>query len=121
MRIWGEGLSILGILAGILLLALHQLLFCRLRIYNWDGKRYRFVGRAGIRRVRGAFEVMMPERTADLSWTTDYRLVPGRSFVRQNRYRDMMVCAGKMTVWVPVEESMQAEIYYRYQTPVKNR
>ena len=121
MRIWGEGLGILGILAGMLLLALYQLRFCRLRIYNWDGKRYRFVGRAGIKRVRGAFEVTMPERAADLSWTTDYRLVPGRSFVRQNRYRDMTVHAGKSTVWVPVEESMQAEIYYRYQTPVKNR
>lgn len=103
----------LGLLSAAGLLLLHFLLFETVRVYNWNGSRYALVGRSRIRHKDDKYVIKITEKMADVSWTTDYCLVPAREFIRQNRYRSMVVYAGDTTVWLPVEERMRHGIYYR--------
>lgn len=121
MELWMGSICVLVGLTVVLLCARALLSGRILRFYNWDGRRYRFVGRGYVQRRKGALYVILPERVADQSWTTDYRIVPDRHFVRKHRYQDMLVRAGSTLAWVPVEEKMQAKIYYRCADHMKNR
>jgi hypothetical protein len=103
----------LGALSVAVLLLLHFLLFETVRVYNWNGRRYVLVGRSRIRHKNDKCVINITGKMADASWTTDYCLVPNREFIRQNRYRSMVVCAGDTRVWLPVEERMRHGIYYR--------
>ncbi len=101
------------ILAVMLLTALYVLQNHTVRIYNWNGKRYCYLGRAGLRRERDGCLVNIGERMADLSYTTLYQICPSKGFVRKNRYRDMTLHAGDERCVVHVDKCMRQSVYYR--------
>ena len=101
------------ILAVMLLTALYVLQNHTVRIYNWNGKRYCYLGRAGLRRERDGCLVNIGERMADLSYTTLYQICPSKGFVRKNRYRDMTLHAGDERCIVHVDKCMRQSVYYR--------
>lgn len=81
------------------------------RVYNWNGKRYCYLGYVPIRRRDGAFVLHISERMVELSHTTRYRICPGRIFCRKNRYRDMYVYADGSSNHLVVERgAMKTEI-----------
>lgn len=104
------GLLILAVLLGV---ALYAVRCRRVRVYNWNGDRYIYLGRAGIRRNGGGYRVRLTERMADLSCTTLYQICPSRYFVQKNRYADMELRAGKARRLMHVDERMRQSIYYR--------
>lgn len=63
------------------------------RVYNWNGRRYCYLGYVPIRKENGNFIIRIGERMVDLARTTDYRICPGKAFCRKNRYRGMVVYA----------------------------
>lgn len=93
--------EVLKIMITILLLLLILLLgavfyagiYRMARVYNWNGKRYCYLGYVPIRRENGNFVVRIGEHMVDLSRTTAYRICPGRAFCRKNRYRALVVYA----------------------------
>ena len=96
-----------------LIFALYTVRFRTVRIYNWNGSRYCYLGRAALHRNGGGYQVHIGEKMADLSYTTLYRICPSRRFVRRNRYGDMMLCAGDARCMLHVEECMRQSIYYK--------
>lgn len=105
--------GVLVMLAVVLLAALQGLWSHTVRIYNWNGKRYCYLGRALLRREHGGYRVNIGERIADLSYTTLYQICPAKCFVRRNRYRKMTLCAGDEKCLLHVEERMRQSVYYR--------
>lgn len=103
----------LAVLTVFLTAMLHIVRFYTVRIYNWNGSRYCYLGRTALRRNGGGYQVYIRERMADLSYTTLYRICPSRRFVRRNRYRDMMLCAGDARCMLHVDECMRQSIYYK--------
>ena len=104
------GLTIVSVL---LLAALYGIRYGTVRIYNWNGKRYCYLGRAGLSRRGGGYMVRIKERMADLSYTTLYQVCPSKSFVRKNKYRDIVLLAGKAQCLLYVERCMRQSVYYR--------
>ncbi len=86
----------------------------KVKIYNWDGRRYRLLGRERLRRTNDTYVVNMPERFGDRSFTTRYLLYPSEQFVKKHRYDNLLFRAGKNEVWLPVEERMWAEVLFSY-------
>lgn len=103
----------LTVLAVLLMAALYGVRFHTVRIYNWNGNRFYYLGRAHIRHNGGGYQVHLKERMADLSYTTMYQICPSRQFVRRNKYSDMMLCAGRARCLLHVDECMRQSIYYR--------
>ena len=103
----------LTIVSVLLLAALYSIRYKTVRIYNWNGKRYCYLGRAGLRRSGGGYTVRLGERMADLSYTTLYQVCPSKRFVRRNRYRNVAFLAGKAQCMLHVEECMRQSVYYR--------
>lgn len=103
----------LTFLSLLLMTVLHGILYRTVRIYNWDGKKYCYLGRAFLHRNGGGYQVNIGERMADMSFTTLYQICPSRRFVRRNQYEDMMLCAGNASSLLHVEENMSRSIYYR--------
>ncbi len=103
-------LLILAVLPGIWLCFVRG---CTVRVYNWNGSRYCYLGRALIRRNGGGYLVCLRERMADLSCTTLYRLCPSRHFVRKNRYADLEFRAGRTRSLLHVDGRMEQSAYYR--------
>ena len=103
----------LAVLSVVLAAVLCGIRLRTVRIYNWNGDRYCYLGRAGVRRNGGGFKVQMKERMADLSYTTLYQICPSRHFVRKNKYADMLLSAGKARCLLHVDECMRQSIYYR--------
>lgn len=97
----------------LLLAALYGIRYKTARVYNWNGKRYCYIGRAGLRRSGGGYTVRLGERMADLSYTTLYQVCPSKCFVRRNRYRSVALLAGKAQCMLHVEECMRQSVYYR--------
>lgn len=97
----------------LLMIALYGIRFRTVRIYNWNGSRYCYLGRAGVRRNGGGFQVHIGERMADLSHTTLYQICPSRQFVRRNQYADMVLCAGNTQCLLHVDACMRQSVYYR--------
>lgn len=90
---------------------LHAGLYGMARIYNWNGKRYCYIGYAPIRREGEGFSVRIGEKMVDLSHTTLYRICPSRAFCRRNRYRGMSVYADRSRSYLVVDgEAMKTEI-----------
>lgn len=83
------------------------------RIYNWNGRRYCYLGRAGLWSNGGGYLVRIGERMADLSHTTLYQICPSKNFVRRNKYKELVLCAGKTQCMLPVEECMRQSVYFR--------
>lgn len=110
---WGYAvLGLLALAAGLLAL-LYVVQNRTVRIYNWNGKRYRYLGRAGLRRGGGGYVVRIGERMADLSYTTLYQLCPAKRFVRRNRYKELLLCAGNAQCLLHVDGCMRQSVYYR--------
>lgn len=103
----------MALLSSFLVAALYGVRFRTVRIYNWNGDRYCYLGRAGIRHNGGGYQVRLKERMADLSYTTLYQICPSRHFVRRNQYSDMMFCAGNARCLLHVDECMRQSIYYK--------
>lgn len=92
----------------------HDLMQHKVRIYNWDGKRYRFLGRARLQKINDRYVVTMQERMGEMSFTTRYLLLASAGFVKKHRYESLLFRAGRNEVWLPVEERMRAEALYAY-------
>ncbi|MDE6405924.1 MAG: hypothetical protein K2M20_09790 [Lachnospiraceae bacterium] len=84
------------------------------RIYNWDGKKYRFLGRVRLRKENDTYVARLRERMGERSFTTRYLLFASAKLVRKNRYENLLFCAGGNEVWLPVEERMYAEVLFSY-------
>lgn len=106
-------ISVLAILALLLAAGLYRIRNYTVRIYNWNGKRFCYLGRAGLRREQGGYCVHIGERLADLSYTTLYQICPSGSFVRRNRYRNMLLCAGEEQCMLHIDRCMRKSLYYR--------
>ena len=86
----------------------------KVKIYNWDGEKYRFHGRERLRKINDTYVVNMRERMGDMSFTTRYLLYASAGFVKKHRYENLLFRAGKSETWLPVEERMQTEALFSY-------
>ncbi|MCM1267212.1 MAG: hypothetical protein NC302_04830 [Bacteroidales bacterium] len=111
---WIAAVFGLVFLAGILAAVRHDLLYRTVRIYNWDGKRYRFLGRERLRRGRDAYVVTMRSRMGEASRTTRYLLLVSAPFAKRCRYENLLLRAGAAQVWLPIEERMRADVLYAH-------
>lgn len=111
--VWMQVMGGLVILAGILLVTLYFVRYHTLKLYNWDGKRYCFLGRLLLRKRNDIYVVKIREQIWDISYTTRYLLVPSRQFVQTKRNRSLLCKAGRETAWLAVEDKMRQDIYYR--------
>ena len=81
------------------------------RIYNWNGKRYCYLGMTPIRKEGSGFAVYLGENIVDLAYTTAYHICPGKAFCRKNRYREFYVYAEQDRSYLIVDtEPMKTEI-----------
>ena len=103
----------LTLLSVFLVIMFYVIKFHTVRIYNWNGNRFCYLGRAGIRRNGGGYQVRLKERMADLSYTTLYQICPSGKFVRRNKYSDMVLYAGNTRCLLHVDECMRQSIYYK--------
>lgn len=91
--------------------AMYTLCYGMVRIYNWNGSRYCYLGYAPIKREGSGFSVRIGERMVDLSRTTVYRIRPAQAFCRKNQYRDLYVYADGSRNYLVVENgAMKTEI-----------
>lgn len=115
---WDNGLlwavAMLFLLLVILAGAQYDLTYHTVRIYNWDGKRYRFLGRERLRKKNDTYILNMRERMGEASFTTRYLLLPSRQLVKRHRYESLLFQAGKTEKWLPVEERMRADALFVY-------
>lgn len=92
-------------------LMLYARVYGMARIYNWNGRRYCYLGNAALHKAGKDFEIRLGERMVDLSHTTLYRICPSRAFCKKNRYRDMFIYAdGSRSHLVVDTEPIEAEI-----------
>ncbi len=103
----------MAILMALLTAGLYVVRNHTVRIYNWNGKRYCYLGRARLCRNSDGYCVRIGERLADLSYTTLYQICPSGRFVRRNRYGNMMLCAGEERCMLHVDRCMRQSVYYR--------
>lgn len=90
---------------------LHTAVYRMAKIYNWNGKRYCYLGYVPISREDGGFAVRLGEHMVDLSRTTLYAICPSMAFRRKNRYGNLFVYAdGSRQHVVVTEEEMKTEI-----------
>lgn len=102
------------LLLAVLAAVQRDLTYHTVRIYNWDGKRYRFLGRERLQKRNDTYVVNICERKGDASFTTIYLLLTSAKFVRKHRYENLLLQAGMAEVWMPVEGRMRAEVLYVY-------
>lgn len=109
--------AVLGLLllASLLAAAWHDLTYRTVRIYNWDGVKYRFLGRERLRRGNDFYVVAMRERMGDVSHTTRYLILVSERFVKRHRYGNLLLRAGAVEAWLPIEERMRADVLYAHQ------
>jgi len=111
--VWLEVVAALCLLAGVLLAVRHDMRYHTVRIYNWDGRRYRLLGRERLHKINDTYVVNMRERIGDMSYTTRYRLSASPEFVKRRRFAGLLLRAGANEAWLPIEERMIQDIYYR--------
>lgn len=104
----------LFLLLTVLAVLRYDLMQHKVRIYNWDGKRYRFLGRERLRKINDRYVINVRERMGDMSFTTRYLVFASAAFVKKHRYESLLFRAGRNEAWLPVEERMRAEILYAY-------
>lgn len=90
----------------LLLVMLHTMRCQMARIYNWDGKKYCYLGYASIGKNRGCREIHISERMVDLSHTTRYQIVFGKKYFQKNRYREVFVCAGEQKNYLVIDKQV---------------
>ncbi len=105
----------------VLMAARRHLAHHTVRIYNWDGKKYRFLGRERLWKVNDTYVIKMRERMGDWSYTTRYLLFASAKFVKRHRYENLLLRAGAVEVWLPIEERMRAEVLYAHGQGWKSR
>ena len=99
------------IITALTALMLYIRIYGMARIYNWNGKRFCYLGTAPLRKEGKDFAIRIGERMVDLSYTTLYRVCPSRSFCVKNRYRDVFFYADGDRQHLVVDiEPMKAEI-----------
>ncbi len=107
-RMTAAGLLLLVVI--MMCLFIYGIVYKAARIYNWNGRRYCYMGSAAIHKKGGGFALYLSERMTDLSFTTLYRICPTRAFCMKNRYKDMFVYVGKDRGYLVVNtEPMQIE------------
>lgn len=111
--VWMQAVGGLVVLAVILLAILHFMRYHTLKLYNWDGQRYCFLGRILLRKRNDIYVVKIREHIWDISYTTRYLLVPSRQFVQTNRNSSLLLQAGQAKAWLSVGTGMRQDIYYR--------
>ncbi len=111
-RIWI--VAALFLLAFLLAAIRHDLIWHTVRIYNWDGRKYRFLGRERLRKINDGYVINMCEAVGDASYTTIYLLLASDKFVRRHRYENLLLRAGRSEVWLAVEERMRQEVLYTH-------
>lgn len=103
--------SMFMIVMALTVLMLYIRIYGMARIYNWNGKRFCYLGMAPLRKEGKDFVLRIGERMVDLSYTTLYWICPSRSFCMKNRYRDVFFYAdGGRQHLVVDTEPMKAEI-----------
>jgi hypothetical protein len=122
MRIETEVLALL-VLAGLLVCGLRELRYRTVRVYNWDGRKYRFLGYLRLQKAKRAqldlntgndtYVINMTERMWDLSYTTRYLLLPSKQLLRRKKNGSLLLQAGRETAWMAMESRMCRDIYYR--------
>jgi hypothetical protein len=93
------------------------------RVYNWDGSRYRFLGYLRLKKARrehlditgrnDTYVIKMTEHMWDISYTTRYLLLPSKQLTRQKKNASLLLQAGTETVWMAMESRLCRDIYYR--------
>lgn len=111
--VWIHAAVCLTLLSVLLMAVLYGVLYRTVRIYNWNGRRYCYLGRAFLHRNGGGYQLHINERMADLSYTTLYQVCPSQRFVRRNKYEDMLLCAGNASGLLHVDECMRQSLYYK--------
>lgn len=118
-EIAGENPVLLYVAAGLVMLAAmltvvwHGIQKHTARVYNWNGKRYCYLGRVGLFRKSDGYHAHIGERIADLSYTTLYQICPSKGFVRRNRYENLILYAGDEKCMMHIDGCMQQSVYYR--------
>lgn len=91
------------------------------RLYNWDGRRYRFLGRVRLRKANDMYVINMREGMGETSRTTLYLLAASDALVKRRRYENLLFRAGGSEVWMPVEERMRAEVLFTHRRRLAGR
>lgn len=99
----------------------YDLTYHTVKIYNWDGGKYRFLGRERLRRISDTHVVTMREHIGDVSFTTRYLLFASARFVKRHRYENLLLRAGVVEVWLPIEERMRADVLYAHRQGWRTR
>lgn len=95
--------ALLGALLLFLMILCHAGFYRMARVYNWNGRRYCYLGYVPIRRKNGEFVIRIGEHMVDLSRTTAYRICVSKAFYRKNRYGGMVVYADGMQKYLIIE------------------
>lgn len=112
-NLWIQVMMALILFAGVLLAVQHFMRYHTVQIYTWDGRRYRFLGRERLLKRDDIYVINIRERLGDLSYTTRYRVLLSQEFVKRRRYGSLLLRAGASEAWLPIEERMVQDIYYR--------
>lgn len=108
-----RGIIIMLLLMVIVLLTvmLHTVRYRMACIYNWNGKRYCYLGYVPIQKEGKAFVLYIREKMVDLSHTTLYQINLSKEFYKRNRYKDMFVYAdGARNYLIIDKEALKTEI-----------
>lgn len=107
-------LAALFLLLGVLLGLRHLLLYHTVRVYNWDGETYRFLGRERLWRVNDTYVINLREALGEASYSTRYLLLASAEFVKTRRYGSLLFRAGCNEAWLPIEERMRKDLLYTH-------
>jgi len=89
-----------GLLGLLFLLLLLALLYSGVRIYSYDGVRYRLLGILPVRRTSHGYTVNLSDKLIDRSYSSKYKLVMGRIFIKKHQNELIYVHHGD--IWVPI-------------------
>ena len=91
VRMMITGLLMAAVL--LILVMLHNGMYHMARIYNWNGRKYCYLGHVPIQKENGYLTIRIREKMVDLSYTTNYQIDFGKKFFHRNRYRELLVYA----------------------------
>jgi hypothetical protein len=121
----GIEMEVLGLLAMAVLLfcGLREVRYRMVRVYNWDGRRFRFLGYLRLQKANRAqldldtendtYVISLTERMWDLSYTTRYLLLPSKQLLRKKKNGSLIFQAGREMAWMAMESRLRRDIYYR--------
>jgi hypothetical protein len=121
----GIEMEVLGLLAMAVLLfcGLRRLRYRTVRVYNWDGRKFRFLGYLRLKKAKRAqldldtgndtYVINLTERMWDLSYTTRYLLLPSKQFLGKKKNGSLIFQAGQERVWMAMDSRLCRDIYYR--------